>query len=317
MRIAFLGKGGSGKSTITASFALYLAKITKKPIMVVDADLNIHVPKLLGFDELPFEKHLSHPETTKVIKKWIIGDNPISDLGTFRKTTPPTKKSKIIKITDLKQSPLANLGLSRQNLSLFVVGTYQDDEIGASCYHNNLSIFEIILNHLDDKDGYLVADMVAGVDSFAGTLHAQFDLLCLIVEPTRRSIEVLKNYQKLAQKAGTLNILMVIGNKIKDFEDEKFLNKEISPNIFSGSFLEDSHIRYVDRTGEKIDFNKLLPENKHLLEKIFKKLDSLPDSRNIRLKKIHELHKKYVAQPFIKDRYGDLTNQIDPDFKFD
>jgi len=317
MRIAFVGKGGAGKSTIAASFALHLAKNTTKPVMVVDADLNIHAPELLGLGKLSFEKHLSHPETTKIIKKWLIGDNQIGDLAIFRKTTPPTKKSNIIKITDLKNTPLANFRLSKKNLSVFAVGTYQDDEIGASCYHNNLAIFESILNHLDDKNGYLVADMVAGVDSFSGTLHAQFDLVCFVAEPTKKGIEVFNSYRGLAEKAGVLDTVIVIGNKIREIADEGFLRKEIPKDKLFGMFLDDSHIREVDRTEGKIDFDKLLIANQQLLKLISSKVNSLPDSRNSRLKKIYDLHKKYVAQAFIKDRFGDLSNQIDEDFKFE
>jgi len=317
MRIAFVGKGGTGKSTMAASFALYLLKNTKKPIVIVDADLNIHIPELLGLGKLSLEKHLSHPETTEKIKQWLVGNNTIVDLGAFRKTTPPTKKSNIIEISHLEKSPLFNFGLHEKNLSVFAIGTYQDDEIGASCYHNKLAIFEIILNHLDDKNGYLVADMVAGVDSFAGTLHAQFDLVCFVAEPTKKSIEVFKDYEKLAKKAGVAYALIVIGNKIRDVEDEKFLQDEIPTDKFFGTFLDDVHIRNIDRTDGKINFDKLHPTNKQLLEKIFNKINTLPDSRNIRLQKIYDLHKKYVAQPFIKDRYGDLCDQIDKDFKFE
>lgn len=317
MRVAFVGKGGAGKSTIATSFALYLAKNTTKPVMVVDADLNIHAPELLGLGKISFEKHLSHPQTTKMIKNWLIGDNRISDLAVFRKTTPPTRKSNIIKITDLKNTPLANFGLSKKNLSVFAVGTYQDDEIGASCYHNNLAIFESILNHLDDKNGYLVADMVAGVDSFAGTLHAQFDLVCFVAEPTKKGIEVFNSYKSLAEKAGVLDTVIVIGNKIREIADEEFLKKEIPKDKLFGMFLDDPHIREVDRTEGKIDFDKLLIANQQLLKRISGKIDSLPDSRNSRLKKIYNLHKKYVSQAFIKDRFGDLSNQIDEDFKFE
>ena len=168
--------------------------------MVFDADLNIHTPKLLGFDTIPFEMHLSNPDVTKIIQKWLIGKNDITNLGAFRKTTPPTRKSNIFKITELNSSPLNRFGLHKNNISVFAVGTYQEDDIGASCYQNNLAILESLLNHTDDKEGYIIADMVAGVDSFAGTLHAQFDLTCLIVEPTMRSIEVYEKYKVLPMK---------------------------------------------------------------------------------------------------------------------
>jgi len=317
MRIAFVGKGGSGKSTLTASFASYLSQNTTKPVVVFDADLNIHAPELLGFDTIPFEKHLSHPVATTTTKKWLIGTNNISDLGAFRKTTPPTRKSNIIKIAEIQKTPLIDFGLHKNNLSVFAVGTYQEDDIGASCYHNNLSILESILNHTDDKDGYVVADMVAGVDSFAGTLHAQFDLTCLIVEPTKRSIEVYEKYKALALEAGVFDSLMVIGNKVRTDTDKEFIKKHIEADKILGYFSLDEHIRHIDQTEEPIDIDKLNSDNIHLLALVANKLNDLPDSRNQRLRKILELHKKYVAQAFVKERFGDLAGQIDTEFSFD
>jgi CO dehydrogenase maturation factor len=164
MRIAFVGKGGSGKSTISASFASYVSQNTNKPVVVFDADLNIHAPELLGFGNIPFEKHLSNPKIAADIKKWLIGQNDIKNLGEFRKSTPPTRKSNILEIESIQSSPIAEFGLFKDNLFVFAVGTYQEEDIGASCYHNNLSILESLLNHTDDKNGYLIADMVAGVD---------------------------------------------------------------------------------------------------------------------------------------------------------
>ena len=317
MRIAFVGKGGSGKSTLTASFASYLSTHTPKPVVVFDADLNVHTPELLGFDAFPFDIHLSHPGVTKTIQKWLIGKNDITNLGAFRKTTPPTRKSNILKVSELNSTPIHKYGLHKGNLSVFAVGTYQENDIGASCYHNNLAILESLLNHADDKDGYVIADMVAGVDSFAGTLHAQFDLTCLIVEPTKRSIEVYKKYKTLASKAGVLDSLMVIGNKVRTESDKKFIKKHIENQKILGFFSDDKYLRVIDQTEEAIDVEKLTIDNKVFLTLIEKKLNSLPDSRNKRLKKIWELHKKYVGQAFIRERFGDLTNQIDTGFYFE
>ena len=285
-------------------------------MVVFDADLNIHAPELLGFEALPVEKHLSHPPTEKKIKEWLIGENNIPNLAMFRKTTPPTRKSNILRLGEFKETPLGDFGSHNKNLSVFVVGTYQEDDIGASCYHNSLAIFESLLNHTDDIDGYVVADMVAGVDSFAGTLHAQFDLTCLIVEPTRRSIEVYEKYETLAKEAGVSDGLMVIGNKVRTDADRNFINEHIKVDSVLGYFSEDEHVRYIDQTGEPISIEKLAISNQNLLEIIAKKLASLPDARNLRLKKICELHKKYVSQSFITDRFGDLTTQIDTEFSY-
>jgi CO dehydrogenase maturation factor len=317
MRIAFVGKGGSGKSTLTASFASYLSTHTAQPVVVFDADLNIHIPELLGFSALSSKKHLSESNNANAIKKWLISENDITDLGAFRKTTPPTRKSNILHLTELRDTPLAKYGEHRNNLSVFAVGTYEEDDIGTTCYHTSLSIFESILNHTDDKDGYIAADMVAGVDAFACTLHAQFDLVCMVVEPTQRSVEVYKKYAALAKEAGVYGGLMVVGNKVRDEKDADFISRHIPADKILGYFADDAHIRHIDQGNGFLEVGQLNSENKKLLASIREKLDSMPDSRNKRLQKIWKLHRKYVAQAFVTERFGDLTGQIDTDFCFE
>ena len=317
MRIAFVGKGGSGKSTLSAMMSLYLLQKTDKPVMVFDADLNIHIPELLGLESIPQEHHLSHKPVSKEIKEWLIHENPILDMGTFRKTTPPTRKSNIIKIEDIKHTPLFTHCKQKENLYVFAVGTYQNDDIGASCYHNNLSIFENILGHTDDKKGYIVVDMVAGVDAFAGTLHSQFNMTIFVVEPTKRSIEVCQKYLELSKEAGTSAQVFVVGNKVRNDKDAKFITEHISEDKMLGYFFDDEHIRTVDQETETLRLSSLQKENTELLEVLFSKLETLPDNRQKRLEKLWELHKKYISQDFVKERFGDLQNQIDKDFSFD
>lgn len=316
MRIAFVGKGGAGKSTLSAMTSLYILQKTDKPVAVFDADLNIHIPELLGFDEIENEHHLSHLPTSTEIKKWLIKDNPIENIGAFRKTTPPTKKSNIIKIEDIENTPLFEHTKHKENLYVFAVGTYQNDDIGASCYHNNLSIFENILSHTDDNKGYLVADMVAGVDAFAGTLHAQFDMTIFVVEPTKRSVEVCQKYLELSREAGTDEQVYVVGNKVRGEKDVEFVSKNIPQDKFLGYFADDEHIRSVDQEIESLQLSSLNKENQDLLEKIFSKIETLPEGRQERLEKLWSLHKKYVSQAFVKERFGDLENQIDKNFSF-
>ena len=317
MRIAFVGKGGSGKSTLCASFASYVSSQTTKPVVVFDADLNIHAPELLGFITIPFDKHISAPGPSDEIKKWLIGNNNIKNPGAFRKSTPPTRKSNLVRLESIQNTPLGAYGLHKCNLSVFAVGTYQEEDIGASCYHNNLAILESILSHTDDSHGYVVTDMVAGVDSFAGTLHAQFDLTCLIVEPTMRSIEVYTKYIDLGSEAGVAESVRAIGNKIRNQKDIDFIKNHIPSEKIIGFFTDDEHIRDIDQNSALLSVDKLNPDNQNLLKTILELVDSLPDNRNARLKKIWGLHTKYVSQGFIKERFGDLTEQIDTEFIFD
>ncbi|MDX6310864.1 MAG: dehydrogenase maturation factor, partial [Streptomyces sp.] len=50
MKIAFVGKGGSGKTTLSSLFIRHLAA-TRVPVLAVDADINQHLAPALGIDE--------------------------------------------------------------------------------------------------------------------------------------------------------------------------------------------------------------------------------------------------------------------------
>lgn len=301
---------------MSAVMTLFFAKSADLPVAAFDADLNIHIPNLLGLEEIPTSHHLSNEGVSTKIKKWLIGENPIEQIGAFRKTTPPTSKSNIIRLSNIFETPLAAYSKKRDNIAVFAVGTYQNEDIGASCYHNNLSVLENILSHTDDSDGFLVADMVAGVDAFAGTLHAQFDTTIFVVEPTKRSVEVCKKYLELAKEAEVFDQLFVVGNKIRGDKDVEFISSNLPTEKILGYFHDDEHIRAVDQEIEGLDISLLQDGNIELLERINSKVKTSPISSQKRLEKLWELHRKYVSQAFVKDRFGDLTGQIDESFSF-
>jgi CO dehydrogenase maturation factor len=167
-----------------------------------------------------------------------------------------------------------------------------------------------------DSSGVVVTDMVAGVDAFANTLHAQFDLLVLVVEPTKRGLEVFEQYRKLAEEAGVYESLFVVGNKVRSEADREFIKKNIPAEKLIGFFAESEYMRLKDQEGGSLDVDILEDENKALLGTIEKKLLSITPDRQARLQKLYELHRRYVAQGFIAERYGDLTDQIDETFIF-
>lgn len=320
MRIAFVGKGGSGKTTLSALFIQHLRmRESAKPVLAVDADLNIHLPGLLGLSEtIPETLHISHPDSVNKIKSYLRGENKrIRNAAHFRKTTPPAEGSNFIMLGDRGNPVIAEFAVKGHGVDLLVVGTYDTDDIGASCYHNNLAILENILSHLVDDNGVIVADMVAGVDAFANTLHAQFDILVLAVEPTRRGVEVFEQYRSLAAEAGVHESLFVVGNKIRSVVDMDFIKEHIPSEKILGFLKESEYLRRKDQEGGLLDVDLLEDENRKLLTHIENKLFSVTPDRRARLRKLFELHRRYVAQGFITEQYGDLTGQIDESFDFD
>jgi len=317
MRIAFVGKGGSGKTTFTSLFTLFVVKNASKNVWAIDADLNMHLAEQLGL-KVDGLKHISDPDSEKDIKQYLIGtSNKIKELSHFKKSTPPTKDSNFILVKDLNNYILNKYSIKRKNLLHSIVGSYHSDSIGASCYHNNLGVLESMLSHTIDIDSTVIVDMVAGVDAFAGTLHAQFDMVVLVVEPTKKSLEVYEQYKILSEEAGIWDEVFVVGNKINSNKDKEFIEKNIDNKKLLGYLNNSEHIREVEQGESDLNFDKLEVENKEVFDNIYTKLSGITISYNQRLKKLYKLHAKYISQGHIKDRFGDLSDQIDLDFNFD
>lgn len=315
MRIAFVGKGGAGKSTFSTLFFLNLIKQNEK-VMCFDADLNIHVPKLLGMD-FPEKKSLSSNDNTKIIREYLIGrSRKIQSTAHFYKTTPPSVGVNLFEIKP-ENEIIKNFAEPYKNSYVAVVGTYEAGEIGRSCYHTNLSILENILTFANlNDDEWIVADMVAGIDAFSNTLHKQFDVLFLIVEPTQESVSVYDQYLKLAKHAGMDDLLFVIGNKIEDDEDEKFIASNIPPDMFIGSLKKSPELKKLRQQGTPLTTDVLQSLDKSLFEKLTDLSKKLKKNPNERLKELHQLHLKYVDQAYVKRAVGDISGQVDRDFKF-
>jgi len=136
MRIAFLGKGGAGKTTTSAGFIRYLAK--RKPyVLAIDADVNAHLRGALHLEDLKGEAH-ELGEVKEEIITYLKGER--TDLGelTMVGTTPPSLKSNFIAV--LPSDPLIKkYAQNSGNISLLTVGTYKESDVGGACYHVKLT----------------------------------------------------------------------------------------------------------------------------------------------------------------------------------
>jgi len=315
MKIAFVGKGGSGKTTASSLFAQYQA--VSQPTLAVDADINMHMAELLNSERPKKDRLISEKKPSEEIRTYLRGSNQrIKSNAHFKKSTPPGKGSQLVDITQ-EGDWLVNRYAQAisDTLSLITVGSYSEEGVASSCYHNNLSVLENVLSHTVDR-GVIVADMVAGTDAFASTLFSQFDMLVFVVEPTTRSLAVLEQYQRLAQYSGVADKLFIIANKIEDKDDYDFIVAKVGVEKLVGSISRSPHLLRVDKGQESLNFEKL-DENDQV---VFMNLAELLKRHSVpmqsRLAGLWELHKIYVNQAFVKDRLGDLTDQIDTTFEY-
>lgn len=311
MKIAVVGKWGSGKSTISSLILAYLAH-KHKQFWAIDADTNMHLG--LNF-HIAYEtsKALSNETTVREIKTYLIWKNKrIDSVDHMVKTTPPGPWSTIIRKPHddfIQQYSIWQVG----NWALFFVWWYTAEWAGISCYHTSLAILENILSHINFwTDEYLVVDMVASTDTFSNSLYLQFDAIILLVEPTKESVDLAIKYIKLAKDVCVQDSIYIFGNKIVDEDDIKFIQDSLWCKQFP-YVPYDNELKKQLRNGKSILDYFTLKQN--ILAKTFSFLEDIPlIPFKTKLQKLATLHKKYAQLDYIKTPLWDISNQVDKKF---
>ena len=260
---------------------------------------------------------ISEKEPSDAIRTYLRGDNArIESNAHFKKSTPPGSGSNLIDSTDPNDWFMQRFAQPiTDSLRLVTVGSYSEEGVASSCYHNNLSVLENVLTHTVDR-GTLVVDMVAGTDAFASTLFAQFDMLVFVVEPTTRSVAVFEQYKRLAEHAGVANALYVVANKVEDDDDRAFIEAAVGKDVLVGEISRSTHLLKVDKGRERLDVGSLDSRDRRVFKRLAELLKEAAVPGQSRLETLWRLHKIYVNQGFVRDRFGDLTTQIDLTFKY-
>lgn len=252
MRAAFVGKGGSGKTTLSSLFCRYLAG-QKVPVLAMDADINQHLGMALGFSE---EEAAALPPLgleIERVKEYVRGTNPrLPSASMMLKTTPPGSGSRLLRMDD---NPLfAYFAREIVGVRLLVTGPFSQEDLGQRCYHSKVGAVELLLNHLiDGENEYVVVDMTAGADSFASGMFTKFDLTFLVVEPTLKSLGVYKQYEAYAREYDVR--LCVIGNKVESAEDVTFLREHVGVDLLT--WLGYSPYVRAQEKGQQLPFDAL------------------------------------------------------------
>ena|ERR1700683_1925729 len=310
MKIAFVGKGGSGKTTLSALFIRSLAS-QESPVLAIDADINQHLASALGATEAeassvpPLGLELSR------IKEHLRGTNPrITKPSSLMKTTPPGTGSRLLTLTG-KNMLFDHFARDIAGVKFMATGALSEEDLGIKCYHSKLGATELILSHLIDRTNeYVVVDMTAGADSFAGGMFLKFDLTFLVVEPTLKGVSVYEQYKKYAE--GYDVNLRVIGNKVESEEDITFLRKRVGDALIA-TFGNSKYVRSLEQ-GKHRPLDELESKNLAVLDQLKTAVDTVPKDWDTFYRQQVDLHRRTAESWANKDAGEDLTLQIDPEF---
>jgi CO dehydrogenase maturation factor len=213
MKIAISGKGGVGKTTLTALLAQAYAD-RGMDVLAVDADPS---PCLAGALGVPDEIRA--------------GLTPISEMDELiheRTGAKPGTSGGFFTINPRVDDLPDRFSVKHRGIRLLEMGAV--DLGGSGCICPESAMLKTLFTHLlFRKDEVLLLDMYAGVEHLGRATVDFVDAMLIVVEPTRRSLGTAAQIKELSEDIG-LTRLYLVANKVKDQEEVTFL-EENTPGI--------------------------------------------------------------------------------------
>ena len=193
MRIALAGKGGAGKTTITAT-AVRLVARTGKPVVAIDADTNPNLAAALGFD---LERVRSVPIlATSIVSRRLDGpalNRPLDDVLDAHASSGPDGVR------------LVRMGMP--------------DHAHEGCLCSAHAAGAALLAELGTRTKtWTFMDLEASPEHLSRGTARHADVLVLVAEPYFRSLEAVRLQSRLAKELPGVTV-GVIANKLRSSAD--------------------------------------------------------------------------------------------------
>jgi CO dehydrogenase nickel-insertion accessory protein CooC1 len=265
MKIAFVGKGGSGKSSITW-LAVKTLESLSIPTLAIDADHNMDLTSNLGLD--PEKTPLMH----KTDKEFLEATGATG--GKFAEYISGIDVSKLPAFSLFPHdaytaSVISNLS---PELSLLNIGLGSPDIVfQEKCAHALSGPLKFYLGLLQEKDSFVVVDSVAGADMINFGLYAGIDAVIGVVEPHRNSIKVFEQIHEICRK--TMIPCYAVVNKPTENDFYKDFTEKYSKKILGEIPFDTNIMNYA--------FKDLKKETINSMEQIIQKIKTIKQRQGL------------------------------------
>ena len=239
MKIAVTGKGGVGKTFIAGSLAAVFAK-AGRPVIAIDADPSPNLGLTLG---------LSIDDATRIV--------PIAEDEELIKLKTGTTYSGVFKLTFTVDDIIRSHSISTPSgANLMVMGTVR--AMGSGCTCPAHSVVKALLRHLVvERNEVVILDMDAGIEHLGRGTAEHVDILLIVADANRKSLEVAKTIYRLAKESAIPRVGL-IGNRVADARQREAITAFAGANgipVFA-MISFDPIVAEAGITGEDIDREK-------------------------------------------------------------
>jgi CO dehydrogenase maturation factor len=225
--IGVSGKGGVGKTLISALLVKYLAEKNGRNVLAIDADPDSNLPDVMGE---------SVPKTIADLKDFLLEE---------RSTLPPDYDTGRFLETQVL-SIIAELG----NFDLLVMGRGE----GASCYCYVNSLLRDIVSRLMKSYDDIVIDLEAGLEHLSRGTIRDVNILVVVTDPTFKGFQTAKRIKDLAQELSMdFERVVAVANRVSQGSEEEI--KEMAERFgveLMGIIHRDSIVEEFDLKGTPI-----------------------------------------------------------------
>ncbi len=228
LKIAVAGKGGVGKTTVSAFVARALVSKGMR-VVTIDADPVPSLASALGIENA--DEIVPIGKMDELISERT--GAPVGSMGAMFRMNPA--------VEDLPEK----LSIEDNGVRLLVLGTI--DEAGGGCVCPQSVFLKALMRHLVlYDDDAVVLDMEAGVEHLGRATATGVDAMLVVVEPGKRSVGAAIKIAKLAGQMGVKKVL-AIANKVRGTSDREAIAKalgeiELVATIEYSSELVDSDL---------------------------------------------------------------------------
>ncbi|MDD3818646.1 MAG: AAA family ATPase [Actinomycetota bacterium] len=198
IKIALAGKGGTGKTTISALIIRSIIEQKKGAVLALDADPNSNLNEILG---------VKVTDTVGMIRE------------DFKKQAPRLAGG--IYKDQLVEMNVHQALVEGKGFDLLVMG--RGEGPGCYCYANNL--FKKYIDILQDNYNYVVMDNEAGMEHLSRRTTSDVDFLLIISDPSPKGILTASRIKELSEE---MNIkarkTFLIINRVRGKLDERLKN---------------------------------------------------------------------------------------------